>query len=162
MNTMSILLAANSWDFPEAIDEFTGFVSAILLMGLPIVIAILVYRRKVNETNKRTQVLMTALEKNAGVIPEELMKNLSNLQKSIKEKLLGKLLWGILFSLAGLGLVIAVIVEYRTEVDCEFDADFLAIGLILIAVGVAFLVYYFVGCRALQKEIEAEEKEKSV
>ncbi len=162
MNTMSILLAANSWNFPKVIDEFTGFVSAILLMGLPIVIAILVYRHKVNETNKRAQVLMSALEKNAGAVPEELIKNLNKPQKSIKEKLLGKLLWGILCSLAGLGIIIAGITEFCTKSCNKFDTDTLSIGLILIAIGTAFLIYYFVGRRALHKEIEAEEKEKSV
>lgn len=151
---MSVLLTMYPW----GIDDLTGLIAAVLLLSLPIWIALFVYRHKVNATNKRTQVILTALEKNEGSLPEELIKSINEPKKSIKERLLGKLLLGILCSLAGLGLVIAVIVEYYTRSREYFDADFLAIGLIIMAAGVAFLVYYFIGKRALQAEIEAEER----
>ena len=154
MNTMSVLLTMYPW----GIDDLTGLIAAVLVLSLPIWIAILVYRHKVNATNKCTQVILTALEKNEGSLPEELIKSINEPKKSIKERLLGKLLLGILCSLAGLGLIIAVIVEYCTGAREYLDADFLAIGLIVMAAGVAFLVYYFIGRRALQAEIEAEER----
>ena len=154
MNTMSVLLTMYPW----GIDDLTGLIAAVLLLSLPIWIALFVYRHKVNATNKRTQVILTALEKNEGSLPEELIKSINEPKKSIKERLLGKLLLGILCSLAGLGLIIAVIVEYCTGSREYLDADFLAIGLIIMAAGVAFLVYYFIGRRALQAEIEAEER----
>ena len=154
MNTMSVLLTMYPW----GIDDLTGLIAAVLLLSLPIWIALFVYRHKVNATNKRTQVIITALEKNEGSLPEELIRSINEPKKSIKERLLGKLLLGILCSLAGLGLVIAVIVEYCTGAREYLDADFLAIGLIIMAAGVAFLVYYFIGKRALQAEIEAEER----
>jgi Ca2+/Na+ antiporter len=154
MNTMSVLLTMYPW----GIDDLTGLIAAVLLLSLPIWIALFVYRHKVNATNKRTQIIITALEKNEGSLPEELIRSINEPKKSIKERLLGKLLLGILCSLAGLGLVIAVIVEYCTGAREYLDADFLAIGLIIMAAGVAFLVYYFIGKRALQAEIEAEER----
>ncbi len=144
--------------YPWGIDDLTGLIAAVLLLSLPIWIALFVYRHKVNATNKRTQIIITALEKNEGSLPEELIRSINEPKKSIKERLLGKLLLGILCSLAGLGLVIAVIVEYCTGAREYLDADFLAIGLIIMAAGVAFLVYYFIGKRALQAEIEAEER----
>ena len=151
---MSVLLTMYPW----GIDDLTGLIAAVLILSLPIWIALFVYRHKVNATNKRTQVILTALEKNEGSLPEELIKSINEPKKSIKERLLGKLLLGILCSLAGLGLIIAVIVEYCTGAREYLDADFLAIGLIMMAAGVAFLVYYFIGRRALQTEIEAEER----
>ena len=154
MNTMSVLLTMYPW----GIDDLTGLIAAVLLLSLPIWIALFVYRHKVNATNKRTQVILTALEKNEGSLPEELIKSINEPKKSIKERLLGKLLLGILCSLAGLGLIIAVIVEYCTGAREYLDADFLAIGLIMMAAGVAFLVYYFIGKRTLKAEIEAEER----
>lgn len=154
MNTMSVLLTMYPW----GIDDLTGLIAAVLLLSLPIWIALFVYRHKVNATNKRTQVILTALEKNEGSLPEELIKSINEPKKSIKERLLGKLLLGILCSLAGLGLIIAVIVEYCTGAREYFDADGLALGLVIMAAGVAFLVYYFIGRRALQAEIEAEER----
>ena len=154
MNTMSVLLTMYPW----GIDDLTGLIAAVLILSLPIWIAIFVYRHKVNATNKRTQVILTALEKNEGSLPEELIKSINEPKKSIKERLLGKLLLGILCSLSGLGLIIAVIVEYCTGAREYLDADFLAIGLIMMAAGVAFLVYYFIGKRTLKAEIEAEER----
>ena len=154
MNTMSVLLTVYPW----GLDDLTGLIAAVLVLSLPIWITLFVYRHKMNATNKRTQVILTALEKNEGSLPEELIKSINEPKKSIKERLLGKLLLGILCSVAGLGLVIAVIVEYYSRAREYFDADWLAIGLIVMAAGVAFLVYYFIGKRALQAEIEAEER----
>lgn len=152
MNTMSILLTV----YPYGIDDLTGLIAAVLIFSFPIMIAILVYRHKVNATNKRTQIILTALEKNEGSVPEELLKSLNEPKKSTKERLLWKLLWGILGCLTGLGLIIATIVEHYAN-QC-FDTELLIYGLVVLAAGVAFLVYYFVGRRALQAEIEAEER----
>lgn len=154
MNTMSVLLTVYPW----TIDDLTGLIAAVLILSLPIWIAIFVYRHKVNATNKRTQIILTALEKNEGSVPEELLKSLNEPKKSTKERLLWKLLWGILGCLTGLGLIIATIVEYYAN-QC-FDTELLIYGLVVLAAGVAFLVYYFVGRRALQAEIEAEEQKK--
>lgn len=151
---MSILLTV----YPYGIDDLTGLIAAVLIFSFPIMIAILVYRHKVNATNKRTQIILTALEKNEGSVPEELLKSLNEPKKSTKERLLWKLLWGILGCLAGLGLIIATIVEYYAN-EC-FDTELLIYGLVVLAAGVAFLVYYFVGRRALQAEIEVEEQKK--
>ena len=164
MNTMSILLTV----YPYGIDDLTGLIAAVLIFSFPIMIAILVYRHKVNATNKRTQIILTALEKNEGSVPEELLKSLNEPKKSTKERLLWKLLWGILGCLTGLGLIIATIVEYYANqcFDTElliydsFDTELLICGLVVLAAGVAFLVYYFAGRRALQAEIEAEEQKK--
>ena len=142
--------------YPWGIDDLTGLIAAVLVLSLPIWIAILVYRHKVNATNKRTQIILTALENNEGSVPEELLKSLNEPKKSTKERLLWKLLWGILGCLTGLGLIIATIVEYYAN-QC-FDTELLIYGLVVLAAGVAFLVYYFVGRRALQAEIEAEER----
>ena len=154
MNTMSVLLTMYPW----GIDDLTGLIAAVLVLSLPVLIAKFVYRHKKNATNKRAQIILTALEKNEGSLPEELIKSINEPQKSIKERLLGKLLWGILCSLAGLGLVIAAVVEYCTEAREYLDTDCIAIGLIVLAAGAAFLVYYFIGKRSLQAEIEAEER----
>ena len=151
---MSILLTV----YPYGMDDLTGLIAAVLIFSFPIMIAILVYRHKVNATNKRTQIILTALEKNEGSVPEELLKSLNEPKKSTKERLLWKLLWGILGCLTGLGLIIATIVEYYAN-QC-FDTELLIYGLVVLAAGVAFLVYYFVGRRALQAEIEAEEQKK--
>ena len=100
---------------------------------------------------------MAALEKDSGTVPEELINSLNKPKKSLKERLLSKLLWGLVCTILGLGFIIR---HYVSPADCGNE---LGIGgVALLAVGVAFLIYYFVGRRTLKKEIEAEEKENNV
>lgn len=156
MKTLTVLLDVAPW----LLEDITGLAACILLFSIPIIIAILIYRRKVNETNKRAQIVLAALEKGSGEMPEELMNSLNKPKKSHKERLLGKLMWGILCSVASVGVTIAAVVEYCSEEGYPFDADSLILSGVLLAMGIGFLVYYFVGRRMLAKEIEAEEKEK--
>ena len=87
---MSILLNID----PYWSSDLTDLIAVVVALSIPIVIAVLVYRHKVNETNKRTQVLLSALENNAGAVPEEIIKGLNTPKKSLKERLLGKLQGG--------------------------------------------------------------------
>jgi len=120
-----------------------------------VIIAVLYFRNKRNETEKRTQIILSALEKNSDSVPEELLHSLNAPQKSIKERLLGKLLWGCLLGLSGLGIIIAEMVMYFSAGKYfEDEGVLLVLGAVLLATGVAFLIYYFVGRRALHHEIE--------
>lgn len=153
MKTLTVLLDANLYD----LDDIAGLVAVVLTLAIPILIAAFTYRRKLNETNKRAQVVLAAIEKGTGEMPEELLKSLNKPQKSLKQQLLDKLMWGILCSVAGVGVAIAAVIEYYYgEEGYPFDADYLILSALLLAVGIGFLVYYFVGRRMLSKEIEAE------
>ena len=116
---------------------------------LPIVIIWLGVREKMNETNARTQIVTAAIEKN----PDMDIK-----QKLLKEKLLSKLLWGFITSLLGIGLIILAI--YLKSSGTGIEDDFLtaiSFGLILLAIGAAFIINYGVGKKMLAKELEAEQ-----
>ena len=154
MNTLTILLEATPWWLSDVIEDI---VVGAIIFSIPIIIAILSYRRKVNDTNKRAEVALAALEKNNGAVPEELMKSLNKPQKSLKERLLGKLLWGLSFTIFGAVLFVAKLVSYNAGTTDEMISIG---GIALLALGIGYLVYYFVGRRMLSKEIEAEEHEK--
>lgn len=124
-------------------------VPLFLLMATPIIIAFLIYKRKTNETNKRSQVLLSAIEKNNGTLPTELLKSLEHSGKQVKQRLLASLKWGVAFSCIGLSILVLAAIS---------GGDGLVIGLILLSVGIGFLVYYFAGRRMLKPEIEAEER----
>ena len=64
-----------------------------------------VVRKKINETNARTQIITAALEKNPDMDVEELLKKISPKKKLLKEKLLSKLLWGCITTILGIGLI---------------------------------------------------------
>ena len=129
---------------------------------LPIVWMWLSVRKRKSETDSRTQIVMTAIEKNPDIDIEELMKKISPKGKMLKEKLLTKLLWGCITSLLGIGLTALAI--YLKSSGTGIESDFLtaiSFGLILLAIGAAFIINYGVGRKMLAREIETEEKNKT-
>ena len=132
----------------------------IILCGcvLPIIFIWMETRRKMNETNARTQIVTAAIEKNPDMDVEELLKKISPKKKLLKEKLLTKLLWGFITSLLGIGLIVLGIYMKSSGLGIDVDIQTaLCFGLILLAIGAAFIINYGVGRKMLAKEIEAEE-----
>ena len=126
---------------------------------LPIMLVWFVIRKKMNDTNQRTQIVLAAIEKNPEMDIEELMKKISRKPKLLKEKLLTKLLWGCLATLLGICLMGFGI--YLTENHLGGTDDPLTavcLGGISFVVGICFFITYFMGKKMLAKEIEAEEK----
>ena len=138
----------------------------IILCGcvLPIIFIWMETRRKMNETNARTQIVTAAIEKNPDMDVEELLKKMSPKKKLLKEKLLSKLLWGCITTISGIGLIgfgiflINTISKDTQKIHMADDVQTaIAFGVILLAVGAAFIINYGVGRKMLAKEIEAEE-----
>ena len=147
------------------LDELINMLPVIFCGGvLPIMVVWFVVRKKINETNARTQIITTALEKNPDMDVEELLKKISPKKKLLKEKLLSKLLWGCITSIIGVGLIgfgiflINKISNNTQKIHMADDVETaIAFGVILLAVGAAFIINYGVGRKMLAKEIEAEE-----
>lgn len=139
----------------------------ILFLGIfvvmPVIIVSLVTRAITNATNKRAEIALAAIEKNSDVNLEEFFKKMNPPRRSIKERLLDKLLWGCIFTLFGAGIYVAILV-YHMNVE-DFNRD-MFIGLSFIAVpslgvGLAFLINYYVGRKVLKEEIEAEARKQA-
>ena len=147
------------------LDELISMLPVILCgCVLPITFIWMETRRKMNETNTRTQIVTAALEKNPDMDVEELLKKISPKKKLLKEKLLSKLLWGCITSIIGVGLIgfgiflINKISNNTQKIHMADDVETaIAFGVILLAVGAAFIINYGVGRKMLAKEIEAEE-----
>ena len=132
----------------------------IILCGcvLPIIFIWMETRRKMNETNARTQIVTAALEKNPDMDVEEILKKVSRKPKLLKEKLLTKLLWGCITSIVGIGLILYGFFLSTQEIHIAEDAQTaIGFGVVLLGIGIAFLINYAVGRKMLAKEIEAEE-----
>ena len=122
---------------------------------LPIIIIWLVTRKQINETNKRTEIMMSALEKNPDVNVAEWLDKLAseNKGKLLKEKLMTKLTWGIICLILGIGTIV-----YGACSSFASSMPTFLSGGALLAVGIALLVSFFFGKKFLAKEIEAESK----
>ena len=143
----------------------------VILCGcvLPIIFIWMETRRKMNETNTRTQIVTAALEKNPDMDVEELLKKISPKKKLLKEKLLSKLLWGCITTISGIGLIgfgiflINTISKDTQKIHMADDVQTaIAFGVILLAIGAAFIINYGVGRKMLAKEIEAEESKMNI
>lgn len=134
-----------------------------IFVVLPVIIVALVTRAITNATNKRAEIALAAIEKNSDVNLEEFFKKMNPPRRSIKERLLDKLLWGCIFTLFGAGIYVAILV-YHMNVE-DFNRD-MFVGLSFIAVpslgvGLAFLINYYVGRKVLKEEIEAEARKQA-
>jgi uncharacterized membrane protein len=140
------------------------FGETLVLLGifvvLPTIIVWLVSRYKKHETDKRAEIALAAIEKDSDLDLEEFFKKMNPPRRSIKERLLDKLLWGCIFTIFGVCIYIALAV-FGMVID-RVNAN-MFIGLSMVAlpslgVGIAFLINYFVGKKALKQEMEAELK----
>lgn len=119
---------------------------------LPIAVVAIVFKSALASERNRKEIILAALEKNPNLNVEDLVKRMKKSEKLIKEKLLAKLQRGCLCCLMGVALVL---LYFFLSVQNEF---FIIAGTVLIAIGIAFLVGYFVGRRMLAQEILAEEQ----
>ena len=119
---------------------------------LPITIVAIVFKSVLASERNRKEIILAALEKNPNLTVEALVKRMKKSEKLIKEKLLAKLQRGCLCCLMGVALVL---LYFFPSVQNEF---LIFAGAALIAVGIAFLVGYFVGRRMLAQEMEAEQQ----
>ncbi len=126
---------------------------------LPIMIVWFTIRESMNKTNQRTKIVLAAIEQNPDMDIEELMKKISPKKKLLKEKLLSKLLWGSIVAFLGIALLgFCVVQAYVGGMPTAALQQFSLFGAVLLGIGIAFLINYYVGKKLLAKEIDAEEK----
>ena len=124
---------------------------------LPVTIVWLIMRTRQNETNRKAEIMLKAIEAGVAVDPN-LFKVEKNEPKSTKERLLKYIIAACVTMLPGL-VLFAIALFSCIKFGFEFpDTLILTAGGILIAIGTAYLIVYRTGMKLLAKEIEAEEK----
>ena len=127
---------------------------------LPVLIVWLVTRTRQNETNKKTEIMLKAIESGA-TIDANFFKDAHKKQKSTKERLLNRLVWGCATSILGVGLAALGIVQWVNWNGTSSNESFvlpLVFAGIFLAIGIALFIGFYVGRKMLAKEMEAEEK----
>lgn len=150
MNSLELIL-----DFAEEILIPIG-----ICVVMPIIIVWLNMRRKTNETNKRTEVLLAAIEKNPDLDMdmEDFIRKMNPKTKTTKERLMSRLLWGLVFIAIGAStLLSALYQDYQGGTSLDYFPIYTG-GCCLLLIGISFVAVFFISKRMLAKEIEAEEE----
>lgn len=134
-------------------------VLSVLYLAIPVLIVWMIVRYFKNKTDKRAQIVQAIIEKNpdAGNV-EELMRQIAPRQKSLKEKLLEKLLWGSVFVVLGICFLgYALFIDYKGGMEAKTLHGTYLVAFVLLGVGIVLFLNYFISKKMLAKEIEAEE-----
>ncbi len=141
-------------------EFFQALIPISICVVLPALIVWLIGRVKQNETNRKAEIMLKALD-NGAKIDSDFFKSQSN-SKTIKERLLGRLTGACVTGLLGVA-VLSVAIYMGCTLDWSKNDDVIImttlLGGILLAVGVALFIVYFSGKKMLAKEIAAEEKQ---
>lgn len=152
---MFTLLTMNAYVY--ALKDIINVIGICVV--LPIVIVWLINRRRTNETNRRAEILLKAID--AGSTVDLNLFQEPQKQRSIKEKLLDRLTAAWVATLVGLPIIAFGISMYcLLEHPKESLLVIACIGGIILAVGIALFGVYFAAKKLLATEIEAEAKSK--
>ena len=142
------------------IEEFGDIIKPILiLVVLPITIFWLYLRNRKDENEKRTKIVMAAIEKNGEIDVQEFFKNLNKPRKTAREKLVMQLHWevllGSIFTIFGLVVFIAlgVLIGFGITKGDDVIAMSCCLGIPALALGIGLLIAYFSG-RKMMKELK--------
>lgn len=112
---------------------------------LPVLVVWLFTRAVINKENRNAEVLIEAIRNNAGVDTDRLAQALGRQNKSPRELLNLRLLRGAIFSLIGLVFIIATIILVSGGYGMsEIFGLPLIVGGVFLAVGIGYLIVYFV------------------
>lgn len=140
-----------------------GTVIAVLgtCVGLPLACVCLFVYMKNHETNKRSEILLAAIEKNVDINADVFFRKLSDSQQSLKERILKKLTYGLLFSAVGLGCLCIAIWMSINGYEPKQIYGKLFIANIPLFVGISYIIMYFISKKELAKELEQNDRKAS-
>ena len=155
---MFTILATDGW---RVLDHFVQVLTPItIVVVLPVLVVWLVMRARQHEVDKKTEILMKSIENGAELNPE--FFNVTKRPKSVKDKLMGYLTTAMVTGVIGLITLLAQVVYYSTadlwEDQSCFPLVFMCISGIILAVGIAFLIVYFVGKKTWARELAELER----
>ena len=147
---------------PVTLGTLTAIIVPLgIVVVLPIAIAYIAYKKKQHETNKRSEIVMAAIEKNSDIDVQEFLSKLNPPQKTYKERMLNRLhqeiLWGTICLIGGAVCIIAIVTTSFINGYEGMDIGFLTIfGIIPLATGIGLLVAYKSGKKSLDQVSESE------
>lgn len=129
---------------------FDALIPISICVFLPIAIVFLYYYPRINNDNKRTQIILKALETGNGIDADKLAETLSRQSGkepgSPRKTLWRRLLMGSIFTLCGIAAVVIELIYTGAPYNMPWELGlmFLIFGALSLAIGVSFLLVYFV------------------
>ena len=111
---------------------------------LPLGIFWLYYRAQMNKENKRTEIIMKALESNSNIDTDSLVKALENTSQTPQGIRYARLQRGCQYTLLGIALCVVFLISNGKEIDSDMAFMMKFTGAASIAVGISYLIVYFV------------------
>lgn len=128
---------------------------------LPVAIVAIVGRTKQNEINRKSEIMIKAIE-NGQQIDPELFKSTApepKAPKTLKQELVEKLTGGCVVTLMGTAFLTLFLIDtFFPEAHIMFGNWLPVAGGVMLAVGIGLLISYFAGKKILADEIKAEEE----
>lgn len=111
---------------------------------LPVAIVLIVSLARMYSENKRTQIIVKAIEANNSIDADKLAESLKKPTRSAREMLNLRLLRGCICSLIGLVLVVIGLVNmYGAGSSFASVKEIWMCGGVLFAIGISYLIVYF-------------------
>ncbi len=137
------------------IELFNTLLPIFVMVVLPVMVVWLVTRARLKKNEQKMAVLVKAIENGVDIDPALLVSETEG-GHNTKMKLVRKLTTGVICAIIGLAVLIC------TQLDAFEGVAGIQmlyiIGGVLIAVGAAYILAFFVGRKYLAPKIEAEEK----
>ena len=137
------------------IKLFETILPIFVVVVLPVMVVWLVTRARLKKNEQKMAVLVKAIENGVDIDPALLVSETEG-GRNTKMKLVRKLTTGVICAIIGLAVLIC------TQLDAFEGVAGIQmlyiIGGVLIAVGAAYILAFFVGRKYLAPEIDAEEK----
>ena len=137
------------------IELFETLLPIFVVVVLPVMVVWLVTRASLKKNEQKMAVLVKAIENGVDIDPALLVSETEG-GRNTKMKLVSKLTTGVICAIIGLAVLIC------TQLDAFEGVAGIQmlyiIGGVLIAVGAAYILAFFVGRKYLAPEIDAEEK----
>ncbi|MDE6818051.1 MAG: hypothetical protein K2J09_02645 [Muribaculaceae bacterium] len=132
-----------------------SLIGNMLFCIIVITIGWLIYRTRLNADNKNAEIIMKAIETNSNVDADKLISALSRPRKSRERISQGYLLRGCIGTILGIAAIIINAV-LRTIPDINPEGLFLIMSFagICMAIGLAYLIVYFVSRKSANKNKE--------
>lgn len=155
---MFTILATDGWRVLDHLVQ--SLIPIAIVVVLPVLVVWLVMRTRQHEVDRKTEILMKSIENGAELSPD--FFNMAKRPKSVKDKLMGYLTTAMVTGVIGLITMLAQVVYYSTANlwadQSGFPLVFMCFSGIILAVGIAFLIVYYVGKRTWAKELAELER----